>query len=124
MCKTEIKHPGVPFSNASLISFRARGASAQNQACAVQTNGTVFLYGRVRKWHPRMFYRCLTHGALIGGKDRIPLKWCFRTQPKVHGLVHGPYQILKINVRISVIKEINIRCLMGLTQWITTFNNT
>jgi len=37
--------------------------------------------GRVRKRHPRMFYRCLTHGALIREKDRIPLGWCFRTHP-------------------------------------------
>ena len=35
--------------------------------------------GRVRKLHPRMFYRCLTHGTLIRGKDRIPLGWCLRT---------------------------------------------
>ena len=37
--------------------------------------------GRVRKRHPRMFYRCLTHGALIRDKDRIPFRWCFRTHP-------------------------------------------
>jgi len=35
--------------------------------------------GRVRKRHPRMFYRCLTHGTLIREKDRIPFGWCFRT---------------------------------------------
>jgi len=37
--------------------------------------------GRVRKRHTRMFYRCLTHGALIREKDRIPFGWCFRTHP-------------------------------------------
>jgi len=28
-----------------------------------------------------MFCRCLTHGALIRDKDRIPFGWCFRTHP-------------------------------------------
>ena len=34
--------------------------------------------GRVRKRHPRMFYLCLTHGALIREKDGIPFEWCSR----------------------------------------------
>jgi len=29
-----------------------------------------------------MFYLCLTHGASIREKDRIPFGWCFRTQPR------------------------------------------
>jgi len=37
---------------------------------------------RVRKRHPRMFYSCLTHRALIRGKDRIPSGWCFWTHPR------------------------------------------
>jgi len=38
---------------------------------------------RARKRHPRMFYRCLTHGALIRDKDSIPFEGCFRTHPWV-----------------------------------------
>jgi len=39
-----------------------------------------FTQERVRKRHPRM-YLCLTHGAFLREKDRIPFGWCSRTQP-------------------------------------------
>jgi len=53
--------------------------------------------GRVRKLHPRMFYPCLTNEALIREKNRLPSKWCFRTQPNVLSLGH-----LHIIVLVSV----------------------
>jgi len=35
-----------------------------------------------------MFYLCLTHGALIRDKERIPFGWCFRTHSFV-AVVHA-----------------------------------
>ena len=37
---------------------------------------------RVQKRHPRMFYHCLTHGALIREEDRIPLGTVFSNAPQ------------------------------------------
>jgi len=72
---------------------------------------------RVRKRHPRMFYRCLTHGALIRKKDRIPLGWCFRTHPspaklpwrdrkQIDGIVHTHPQDTKSWSQNDTIDEI------------------
>ena len=42
----------------------------------------LYSQGRVRKRHARMFYLCLTHGALIREKDKYPSRGVFERRPK------------------------------------------
>jgi len=53
-----------------------------------------------------MFHRCLTRGSFIREKDRIPLGWCFRTQPReeayrgrwTYGLLVGVLLLLAVSL--------------------------